>query len=134
MSSKLYPTLLLVDDDLPVLEALNELFLDHFHTILATSGAQALDVIHTNHDIRAVVLDIKMANMNGVDTYRAIKGIAPRLPIIIHTGGSGEQTTRLFESLHPFACLQKGKSIAELIKAVHAAVEQASEQSLLPDQ
>lgn len=123
-------TILLVDDDALVLEALHEFFCDSYHTVLARTGSQALDTIGANPHIAAVVLDVKMAGMDGIETCQEIKKIAPGLPIIIHTGYPGKyQTQQIGTLLKPFAFVQKGSSLTQLEQAVHDACLAHSQQN-----
>ncbi len=58
--------ILVVDDDTLVLEALLQAFMDDYEVVSASSGKQALEVVSTETDIEAIILDIKMARMDGL--------------------------------------------------------------------
>ena len=55
-----------------------------FETIMAESGEEALEKLSENPDV--VILDIRMAGMDGHETLRAIKKQKPDLPVIMLTG------------------------------------------------
>jgi len=55
-----------------------------FETIMAESGEEALNKLSENPDV--VILDIRMAGMDGHETLRAIKKQKPELPVIMLTG------------------------------------------------
>ena len=55
-----------------------------FVTIMAESGKEALEKLSENPDV--VILDIRMAGMDGHETLRAIKKQKPDLPVIMLTG------------------------------------------------
>ncbi len=84
--------LLLVDDEAEFLEAVRPgLARRGFQVTLAESGQAALDHL-SQEDCDVVVLDVKMPGIDGVDTFREIKRIAPSLPVIMLTGhGSIQQ-------------------------------------------
>lgn len=63
-----------------------------FETILAESGADALEKIVQNPDI--VILDIKMPGMDGHETLAQIKKIKPDLPVIMLTGHGDKPSAR----------------------------------------
>ena len=78
--------ILIVDDDSLVLETLNQIFKNDYSVILARSGTEAVETVEKGKDIDAIVLDIKMASMDGLETAAAISEINPEIPIIFHTG------------------------------------------------
>jgi len=45
-------------------------------------GFQAIEAVE-NHDFDLVIMDIKMPIMNGVETFRRLKKISPKLPVIL---------------------------------------------------
>lgn len=118
MGDKMPPTILLIDDDPAVLEALQELFTDDYATITAGTGNEALDAVQKHPAISLAILDMKMAQMDGIETYRKMLKLAPKLRIVIHTGNPAEYLKNLDDSLKPYAVVKKGTSIAELVKAV----------------
>lgn len=115
-------TILLVDDDPLVLEAMHELFCDEFVPLLAKTGVTALEFALSRSDIAAVVLDVKMAGQDGVETYRQLREARPQLPIVIHTGFPGSHHRQQIDTLlSPFAYIIKGRSYQQLIDAVRQA-------------
>jgi two-component system response regulator ResD len=122
MTSPHKPTILIVDDDPLVLDAMYELFYDDFTALLARTGEKALEFAEQQLEIDAVVLDIKMAGMDGVETCRRLKVVRPGLPFIIHTGFPGAHQRQQIETLlAPFAYIIKGRSFLQLIQAVRLA-------------
>lgn len=84
--------LLLVDDEAEFLEAIRPgLARRGFHVTTAESGQAALQQLRSE-EFHVVVLDVKMPGIDGVDTFREIRRIAPSLPVIMLTGhGSIQQ-------------------------------------------
>ena len=116
--------ILLVDDDRPVLDTLEDLFRDDFRTLMATSGKGAIDVVRDNPDIAAVVMDIKMTGMDGITAAREIKDLCPDARIIFHTGFPGDyDEDEISERERPFDYIEKGESVAKLTRSVNNAVE-----------
>lgn len=72
------------------MEALTQVFADDYDVLAAPSGFQALEILDVNKDIHAVVLDIRMAKMDGLETARKIHERDGELPIIFHTGYPGD--------------------------------------------
>lgn len=116
-------TILLVDDDSQVLKTMQLLFSDDFESITATSGKEAVDAVRQHDRIATIVMDIKMAGMDGIEAGREIRIINPHLPIIFHTGYPGDyREEEIDASERPFDYIQKGKSITRLLRSVKNAV------------
>ena len=77
--------LLIVDDEAQFRETTKKI-LDRrgFHTMLAESGEEAIEMLDGNPDV--VVLDIKMPGMDGHETLKEIRRRSPKTPIIMLTG------------------------------------------------
>jgi two-component system KDP operon response regulator KdpE len=77
--------ILIVDDELSIRRALhttlNKL---GFKTVEAARGEEALSLVRAN-PFDAVLLDINMPGMSGIDTCRCIRRFSPRMPILMLT-------------------------------------------------
>ncbi|PKK84253.1 MAG: hypothetical protein CVT49_04605 [candidate division Zixibacteria bacterium HGW-Zixibacteria-1] len=115
--------ILIVDDDSLVRESLYETFIDEFEVLTAASGAEALTLVKNDAELDAVVLDIKMAGMDGLETASAISKINSRLPIILYTGYPGDfSESRIDRQYHPFDYVAKSDQPVRLYRAVKNAV------------
>jgi CheY-like chemotaxis protein len=122
MNSQYQPTILLVDDDPMVMEALTYLFGDEYSTLSADSGEQAIELVRENPAISAVILDIRMAGMGGVEACRQLRLIRPELPVIINTAGHPDIRPLLKKlELEPFAFVTKEDSVKNLLRVVRSA-------------
>ncbi|RWU02987.1 response regulator [Pseudodesulfovibrio sp. S3] len=84
--------LLLVDDETDFLTAYSRRFERRNAEItIASSGQEAIDKIR-DAEFDVVILDVMMPEMNGIETLRRIKAIAPDLPVIILTGHADSKT------------------------------------------
>jgi len=86
-------TILVIDDDLTVLKSLERLFKKEGYEIACvSSGKAALELIE-NRDFDLVVADIRMPDLDGVETVRMIKEMRakqskPNIPVVFITGYS----------------------------------------------
>jgi two-component system NtrC family response regulator len=118
--------ILLVDDEENLLEYLSKRLLKHGYTVKATfSGKEALDAANEDHYDVAVV-DLKMPEMDGVETQKRLKDIQPFLQCIVLTGHGSVETA--LESGHQdaFQYLLKPVDYDNLV----AIIEQAYEKKL----
>ncbi|MEM9897359.1 MAG: response regulator, partial [Bacteroidota bacterium] len=66
-------------------------FKSEFKILNATSGADALKLINSNNEIQAVVSDVRMPEMDGIELITKIKEIRKDLPCFLLTGYGGSQ-------------------------------------------
>lgn len=79
-------TILYVDDE-PINIMLFELnFKRNYNVITATSGHEGLEKLHSNIGIKAVISDMKMPSMNGVEFITKAKNNFPNISYFILTG------------------------------------------------
>ena len=78
--------ILIVDDEEGTRESLKLILSDHYEMILTDSSAQALDILDKDKSIRLVLLDIKMPQVNGLDTLKIIQEKYPAINTIMVTG------------------------------------------------
>ena len=99
---------LLVDDNKDVLIYLNRILFDTGITVLmARSGAEAIETIIKTPDLDAVLLDMQMPEMNGIQATREIRKIRKDLPIIAQTAFIFENDKDIILEAGCDACLIK---------------------------
>ncbi len=115
--------LLLVDDEKGFLDTLTKRLEKRELCVSAVySGKEALAEIKNNKDLDAIVLDVKMPEMDGVETLVEIKKIAPLVEVIMLTGHATMETAIEGMKLGAFDYLMKPCDIEELIEKVNGAV------------
>jgi CheY-like chemotaxis protein len=113
--------ILVVDDDLAVRRALERVFLNRGHQVLlAADGGQGLRVWR-ERGADLVLLDIHMPGTNGIEVLVQLRGLAPRLPVIVMSGGYQTQKLDLLgdaELLGASAVLRKPFTLEEIFSLV----------------
>ena len=80
------PTILIADDEKNILLTLSQaLQLQGYRTELAASGQVALDVLSAR-PVDAVLMDVKMPDMDGLTALQKIHQQRPTLPVIMMSG------------------------------------------------
>ena len=85
------PTILYVDDDYFNITLFEFNFKNQFNIVNTSSGEDALEIVAYNPKISAVVSDVRMPEMNGIELVEEIKKIKPKLPCFLLTGYGGSQ-------------------------------------------
>jgi two-component system sensor histidine kinase/response regulator len=120
-SAKQGRTLLVVDDDEGVREALWILFRDSCEVILAENGRRAIEIA-SGREIDAVILDIRMPGMTGIAVLSKLKEIDPATEVIMLTAHETLETAR--DALRLGACdyLSKPYTIQGMREVVNRAL------------
>lgn len=120
-SSRKY-TLLIVDDEEGPRQSLRVVFKDDYNILLADSGLQAIDLAKQNR-IDAVISDIRMAGMSGIELLGKLKAVDPGIEVIMLTAYETIETAR--QALRYGACdyLNKPFDIGTMRNAVASAIE-----------
>lgn len=113
--------ILVVDDDRDICEVLTDVLkLEDYSVVVAHDGLKALDAARKSK-FDAVLLDIKMPGMNGVETLKELKKISPGTPIIMITAFAVEDMIRESIREGAFAALGKPIDFDRLFATIEAA-------------
>ncbi len=116
-------TVLVVDDEKNIRESLKGVLEDEgYSVVLAESGEAALKRLASLH-VDAVILDILLPDIDGIDVLRRIKKEDPTLPVIIMSGhGTVEMAVKAIKlGAHDF--IEKPLSIDELLISLQNAIK-----------
>jgi len=113
---------LVVDDNARLVRALARILLDAGHQVdTASDGTEALEKIRAK-SFDAVVSDIKMPNMTGVEFLRAVREFDLDVPVILMTGAPELETAAAAVEYGAFRYLSKPVETSELEATVRRAV------------
>ncbi len=117
---------LLVDDETDFVEILlKRLRKRKLDVRAASSGQQALDMLaESPSDV--VVLDVKMSDMDGIETLRRIKKISPGIEVIMLTGHADVEVAMQGMELGAFDYLMKPIDIDDLLYKLQDAFKKKS--------
>lgn len=115
-------TILIVDDDPPIVEGLSELLEDEgYHVAAAADGRAALDLLRRGLRPCVIVLDLMMPGMDGWGFRREqMKDAELReIPVIV-VSAAGLDETSVKAQLGDVEFLPKPPSPARLLAAIHS--------------
>ena len=115
--------MLVVDDEPAVIALFEHVFAGtEIQVESASTGESALESIRSNVP-DSLVLDVILPDVDGLELFGEIKKIAPRLPVIIMTGGRESQTAIEAMQLGALDYLVKPLDVRALNKVVRRALE-----------
>lgn len=93
--SSLANVVLVIDDESSVREAIKDILeLYDINVLLAANGKESIELLQQNvEQIKLVLLDLSMPDMDGRETLQHLRKISQRVPILI-TSGHQEKTLR----------------------------------------
>jgi DNA-binding NtrC family response regulator len=118
-------TVLLVDDE-PLLLDIGSHLLEHlgYQVHTAADGVEALEKMREFRDeITAVILDLSMPRMDGLECLKAMQALAPQLPVLISSGHNVAHLGPALMKSGAKGFLQKPFNFNELARAVKAVHE-----------
>jgi DNA-binding NtrC family response regulator len=116
---------LIVDDDNIIRLSLNEILLNNgFLPLDVSSGRKALEAFKKEMP-DAVLLDLRMPDMDGIEVLQKLKGINPDVPVIIITGYGDIDTAIETIKLGAYDFIVKPPKIDRLILTLKRAIEKS---------
>jgi len=118
------PTLLLVEDDELVRDAMTRLFVREGYLVLtASTGHDAIGVLRTpSSPIDVVLLDIGLPDVSGADLCARLRQFFPNLPVVVCTGAASQEEADELRRLGITRFFCKPIAMSELVAAVRSAV------------
>ncbi len=115
-------TVLLVDDEVPFVEAMTRRLTKRNLTVLAAfNGQESLASLGKNSSVDVVILDVKMPGMDGIETLREIKKAFPLVEVVMLTGHATVETAIEGMKIGAFDYLMKPCDIDQLMAKVQEA-------------
>jgi len=113
---------LLVDDEVPFVETMTKrLTKRDLQVVAAFSGKESLEKLKKIPEIEVVILDVKMPEMDGIETLREIKRNFPLTEVIMLTGHATVETGIEGMKLGAYDYLMKPCDIENLLAKVKEA-------------
>jgi CheY-like chemotaxis protein len=100
-------SILITDDDQRCRETLREIVEpEGFHTFLASSGEEAVDIVR-EQPVHLALLDMNMPTLTGLETLELMRQINGLLPCIFITAESDERVIRRAYQARAFSVIPK---------------------------
>jgi nitrogen regulation protein NR(I) len=115
--------ILIVDDDAQLRQSFEKILTAEGHTVkTASSGEAAISLVKAAvPDL--VIMDVRMPGMSGLEAFRAIHEIEPKLPVIIMTAFGTTDTAIEATKLGAFEYVLKPPEIPDILALIGQALE-----------
>jgi CheY-like chemotaxis protein len=121
------PLVLCVDDDAGIRDLYEAVLNQNGYDVIAVSNAShALTVYEFGARVDAVVLDLEMPGMNGLELAERLKSLNPSLPILMVSGSNPE-----LQEMCPYvdAALRKGVPIRNILDRIGNLIAERRDRS-----
>jgi len=116
--------ILIIDDEAGIRDTLAWIFEYEKHSVLtAESGSGGLKILNDNTPVDCIILDVKMPQMDGIETLGRIREIRPDIPVIMISGHGTIETAVEATKLGAFDFLEKPPDREKLLLIVRNATE-----------
>jgi signal transduction histidine kinase/DNA-binding response OmpR family regulator len=121
-AEKRRPRILVIDDEPPLGVAMGRVLRREFEVVLATGGAQALDLVASDQSFDVLLCDLQMPEMSGMDFHDHLLARWPQLAsrIVFMSGGASTPRAQDFLQRTNRPWLAKPMEPAELISTVRS--------------
>ena len=118
----MFPTILVVDDEVTILDSLSGILSDEgFEVLTASNGYEALKIIEEESP-DLVLLDIWMPGIDGIETLGEIKRTNPFLQVVIISGHGTIETAVKATKLGAYDFIEKPLSIEKVVVTINNAL------------
>ena len=124
LDSSTLPTVMIVDDSLTIRSVLAlTLHKNGYHVIQAKDGQDALPLVTQNSNLAAIICDIEMPHMSGLELLNRCRRQGIKVPFIMLTYRSSERYRLLAEQLGASAYVTKPYLDKELLQVLRNCLE-----------
>ena len=115
--------ILVVDDEPHILKTLKDrLEFNKYEVITALNGREAIDKVKSDSP-DAVVLDLRMPEMDGMETLREIRKFNRNIPVLILTAYATKENIKDAMELDISGFIPKGSEFIDSLEAVFTVLE-----------
>jgi two-component system, cell cycle sensor histidine kinase and response regulator CckA len=120
-----YGTILVIDDEADVCAVTRQLLAEiGFSAITADSGSEGIErFAHAGESFAAVLLDLTMPHMSGIDVALRLRDLDPHIPIILMSGYSQDDALEWVVSANRLHFLAKPFTLEALRTQLRLALD-----------
>jgi len=117
-------TIMLVDDEPRLLAGIRRRLSSDFDIVTFERGADAIDYLSQPNDVKVIVADMQMPEMNGIELLKKVQDISPDIRRLMLTGNSDQETAMsAINEGRVFRFIRKPCETSELKIIINQAIE-----------
>jgi CheY-like chemotaxis protein len=125
-------SVLITDDDPACRQALRDIIEpEGYDTVLAESGEEALDIVQ-RQTVHAVMMDMHLPKMSGLEVLKILRQIRPQLPSILVTADATAELVRQAFAAHAYSVIPKPVSKHVVLYTVVRAIVRSQNPTAAP--
>lgn len=111
-------TILVIDDDQSILSIFEYILNEAgYETVTAVDGYDAIEKVKTTK-FDLVFTDVKMPGLSGIDTYKEIRKLDPKLLVVMMTGYSVDELLKEAFELGAYGVIYKPFDMEEVLSII----------------
>jgi nitrogen regulation protein NR(I) len=115
--------ILIIDDDDQLRKSFEKLLSEEGYAVASAASGEAGLEITQSMSPDLVIADIRLPGINGLETYRAIRELDPKLPVIIMTAYGTTETAIEATKMGAFDYILKPFDVPEMLAVIKQALE-----------
>ena len=115
--------ILIVDDDTQLRQSFDKLLTEEGHSVRAASTGEAALAMVQESVPDLAVMDVRLPGMNGLETFRAMRELEPKLPVIVMTAFGTTEVAIEATKLGAFEYVLKPFEIPDILALINQALE-----------
>ena len=116
-------TVLIIDDDDQLRKSFHKLLTEEGYRVLSAASGEAGVEIARKEAVDLTILDMRLPGMNGLETFRALHALEPKLPVIVMTAYGTTETAIEATKLGAFDYLLKPFDIPDMLSVIGKGLE-----------
>ena len=116
-------TILVIDDDDQLRRSFSKLLKEENYAVISSASGEAGIEIVKQNTLDLVILDMRLPGINGMETFKQIKGIDSKLPVIIVTAYGTTQIAIEATKLGAYDYVLKPFDVLEMLALIKQAIE-----------
>lgn len=114
-------SVLVVDDDVGMVETLADILREHSYRVATGYSGEAAIAMAREQPYDAILMDIRMPGLNGVEALKVIKAATPRTNVIMMTAYTRHELVEEARQASALAIVPKPLDLQQVLDLLHDA-------------
>jgi two-component system KDP operon response regulator KdpE len=116
-------TILVIEDEPRILKTLSLMFQTAGYTTHQASTAKAAILLMSKEKVDVVLLDLNLPDMDGISLLKYLRGLNPKIPVLVLTGDSSPEMYQAAYNMGVKAYLEKPAEPALIVQSIGTVLQ-----------